>query len=470
MSNEAEPQVSSAPRRLPSPAVEPVKGTAVGSVFVSNYPPFSAWGEDHLGAYERALETPYDAASAPPIGLYLHIPFCRKRCKFCYFRVYTDRNADQIKTYLEALAREIEIYAEKPAFAGRPLDFIYFGGGTPSYIAVKHLETLVARVQAAMPWDRAREITFECEPGTLTESKVAAIRGIGVTRLSLGVEHFDDQVLRDNGRAHETVEIERCLPWIRAANFDQLNVDLIAGMVGESWETWRMTVERTIEIDPDSVTIYQMELPFNTVYSKDILDGGRSPVADWETKRAWNDYAIETFGAAGYEVSSAYTLVKKKRGAVDGGPVDGQVVDGDGQFRYRDALWRGADLLGTGVASFGHLSGVHFQNQADWHGYLDPLSEGRLPFGRAFETSEAERLTRELIFQLKLGRVDARYFEEKFGVNVIDRYDQAFANLETGGMVEIESPEIRLTRQGLLQVDHFLRSFYADTYRDARYT
>jgi len=445
--------------RGPSPAIEPVKGTAVGSVFVSNYPPFSAWDRDHITAFEQALDTPWNEAS-PPLGLYMHIPFCRKRCKFCYFRVYTDRNAEQIQTYLEALAHEIELYGEKAAFAGRPLDFVYFGGGTPSYIAVKHLEALVARIQRVFAWNTVKEITFECEPGTLTEAKVAAIRGIGVTRLSLGVEHFDDRVLRTNGRAHESKEIDRCLPWIRAAGFAQLNIDLIAGMVGECWETWRQTVARTVEVDPDSVTIYQMELPYNTVYSKDILDGGRSPVADWQTKRAMHDYAVETLSAAGYVVSSAYTLVKKR--ALDG--------DGDGNFRYRDALWHGADLLGTGVASFGHLSGVHFQNQADWDGYLAPLARGALSIGRAFRTDKAERLTRELILQLKLGRVDARYFAQKFAVDVLDRYGQTFAALANAGMLEIDAPEVRLTRQGLLQVDHLLPSFYAERYRTSRYT
>ena len=111
------------------------------------------------------------------------------------------------------------------------------------------------------------------------------MREIGVTRLSLGVEHFDDAILRDNGRAHESPEIYRAWPWIQAAGFDNVNIDLIAGMVGETWDKWRDAVRRTIELDPDSVTIYQMELPFNTVYSKDILGGTiETPVADWPTE------------------------------------------------------------------------------------------------------------------------------------------------------------------------------------------
>ena len=151
--------------------------TDVGSVFVSNYPPFSFWGRDALGDVERALASP--PRPDTDFGLYLHIPFCRKRCKFCYFRVYTDKNFDEIGTYLDALGREVELYADRPAIAGRPPKFVYFGGGTPSYISVKHLTALVDRVRAAIPWDGVEEVTFECEPGTLTRAKLEAIKGIG---------------------------------------------------------------------------------------------------------------------------------------------------------------------------------------------------------------------------------------------------------------------------------------------------
>jgi oxygen-independent coproporphyrinogen-3 oxidase len=434
------------------------KATEVGSVFVSNYPPFSFWNAEPLEAYQRILEQP------PPedttLGLYLHIPFCRKRCKFCYFRVYTDKNADQIQVYLDALAQEVETYALTPAFRDRPLDFVYFGGGTPSYIAVKHLKELVERIRAAIPWDRVQEVTFECEPGTLTESKVAAYREIGVTRLSLGVENFNDQILRDNGRAHVTKEIDRCLPWILAQNFDQLNIDLIAGMVGETWESWRDTVSRTIDLDPDSVTIYQMELPFNTVYSKSILEGGESPVADWATKRAWNDHAFERLTAAGYEISSAYTLVKRRPGKEE-----------KSRFAYRDSLWHGADLLGTGIASFGHLGGVHFQNTASWKDYLEQVQAGRLPLSRAFATSVTERLTREFILQMKLGHLDLGYFRRKFSVDPLAAWSGAFERLEARHMLTVEDGEkVHLTRQGLLKVDSLLPEFYDPKYRNARYT
>ncbi len=435
------------------PMAEAARSTEVGSVFVSNYPPFSFWRPESLPELEQTLRQP--PSGDPPLGLYLHLPFCRKRCKFCYFRVYVDKNAAQVKRYLACLAREVELYGDQPAIRDRPPRFVYFGGGTPSYVAVKHLRELICRVRAALPWDQVEEVTFECEPGTLSESKVAAYREIGVTRLSLGVESWNDDLLRDNGRAHLTFEVERCLPWIREQQFDQLNVDLIAGMVGETWESWRTTVERTIDVDPDSVTIYQMELPFNTVYSQGVLAGEHaSPVADWETKRAWNDHAIERLGAAGYEISSAYTMVKS-----------------GGRFAYRDSLWHGADMLGTGIASFGHLQGMHYQNVSGWKPYLDKLEAGELPLGRAFRTSDRERLTRELILQLKLGVIDLSYFRDKFDVDPLATWGPELAELRRRKMINgMDRDQIELSRRGLLQVDSLLPSFYEERYRNARYT
>ena len=121
-----------------------------------------------------------------------------------------------------------------PAIAGRPLDFVYFGGGTPSFLSIRQLEGLVGRLSDVTPWSGAEEITFECEPGTLTDGKLAAIRGFGVTRLSLGVESFDDGLLELNGRAHRSPEIFRAYETARSLDFPQINIDLIAGMLGET--------------------------------------------------------------------------------------------------------------------------------------------------------------------------------------------------------------------------------------------
>jgi oxygen-independent coproporphyrinogen-3 oxidase len=442
----------------PGSHTEPPKGTGVGSYFVANYPPFSFWRPENLPEARETLARPGDPAV--PLGLYLHIPFCRLRCKFCYFRVYTDKNAREIEDYLEALAREVELYRDQPALAGRPLSFIYFGGGTPSYPSTGQLRALVARLKAALPWDRAQEVSFECEPGTLTSKKLQTIREIGATRLSLGIENFDDRILEENGRAHRSAEIYRAFGEAREMGFPQINIDLIAGMVGETEANWRDCVRRAAELAPESITIYQMELPFNTEFSRQILSSKSGPrVAGWEEKRAWVEYGFAELERAGYRVSSGYTLVKEDGPAGAASP-----------FVYRDSLWRGGDMIGTGVASFSYLGGVHYQNVDRFEDYLERLHAGELPLWRALQARPVDRLVREMILQLKLGEIDASYFRAKFRVEILSRFSDPFQGLKEEGLLDWRGDRITLSRQGLLRVDELLHRFFLPEHQGARYT
>jgi oxygen-independent coproporphyrinogen-3 oxidase len=230
-----------------------------------------------------------------------------------------------------------------------------------------------------------------------------------------------------------------------------VNIDLIAGMVGETTENWRDCVRKAVDLSPDSVTVYQMELPFNAVYAKSIAG---IQIADWKTKREWVDHAFRELEAAGYHVSSAYTLVK----------------DPGAGFVYRDALWRGADLAGAGVASFSHVGGVHFQNLDGFDEYIARVEAGVLPLSRALAPSRRQLLIRELILQLKLGHVDPEYFQRKFGADIRAEFAGAFRSLEDDGYLEPGTGEVRLTRGGLLRVDALLPLFFEPGMREARYT
>jgi oxygen-independent coproporphyrinogen-3 oxidase len=432
--------------------------TDVGSYFVATYPPFSVWSPEAVEHDARpALASP--AGQSVPLGVYLHIPFCRKRCHFCYFRVYTDKNAQEVQQYLDVLAREWELYARQKAVAGRPINFVYFGGGTPSFLSTQQLQGLVKRLSATASWQDAEEITFECEPGTLTETKLAAIRNMGVTRLSLGVENFDDRILELNGRAHRSPEIGQSYQYARALGFPQINIDLIAGMLGETDENWRACIQKTLALEADSVTVYQMELPYNTTISKDLLRGTRlfaEPVVNWTTKRRWVAEAFEAFERAGYHVRSAYTAVREPSRT---------------RFIYTDRLWQGADMVGLGVASFGHLNGVHMQNADTWETYSAAVGRGEIPLNRAYRPTHDERMIRELVLQLKLGGVRPSYFRDKYGVDILERFGEQLAGLASEGYLQEANDRIvALTREGLLRVDVLLPRFFLPEHVGIRYT
>ena len=429
--------------------------TEVGNYFISNYPPFSFWNRDNLPSIVQAFDTP--STSVEPMGLYLHIPFCRKRCKFCYFRVYTDVQAKAIQDYVDTLAHEVAMIAERPAVQGREFRFVYFGGGTPSFLSERQLIGLVDKLRESIRWDNADEVTFECEPGTLSLPKLEAIKEIGVTRLSLGIENFDDVVLEENGRAHKSKEVYRAWEWIQGIGFKQINIDLIAGMIGETTENWKTCIKKTIELAPDSVTIYQLELPYNTRYSKSLTVLGQEiDVAPWSLKRQWLNYAYDEFLSNGYEISSAYTLRKKATNQV--------------KFLYRDNLWHGSDLLGAGVASFGHLSGVHYQNIDGLEEYQAAVAENQLPLNRAMHITPEEGLIRQVILQMKLGRLDAGYFRKKFGREIFTDFREPFEDLVTRDLAKIDGDKFELTRDGFLRVDSLLPAFFKPEHQSDRYT
>jgi len=430
------------------------EATAAGNYFVSNYPPYSFWSRERTHEAHAALERP--PAPDTPLGVYLHIPFCRKRCHFCYFKVYTDKDAGEIEGYLDTAIQELALYAKKPFIGGRKPKFIYFGGGTPSYISSRQITYVVNGMKQLLSWDEAEEVTFECEPGTLTEPKLSAIRDLGVTRMSLGIENFDDHILQINGRAHGSREIDRTYQFARSIGFPQINIDLIAGMMGETTENWRDCIKKTIALAPDSITIYQMEIPYNTTIFKEMKIVGQTvaPVADWRTKRAWVDYAFSEFERAGYSIASAYAAVKDPART---------------RFLYRDLLWKGADMIGLGVSSFSHVGGTHFQNEHEFESYTARLRQGELPIFRALTTTEEERMIRELILQMKLGQVRQRYFQDKFGIDVQQRFAAPLGKLRDQGFLTADQDTLRLNRDGLLQVDKLLHEFFLPQHQSARY-
>ena len=432
---------------------ELLEETQAGNYFVSNYPPYSLWSEDRAAEAYTALNSPPTRQS--PLGIYIHIPFCRKRCHFCYFKVYTDKNSSEVEGYLDAAVEELRLYAAKPFIGGRKPTFIYFGGGTPSYISSRQLSSLVNRMKEILPWDEAQEVAFECEPGTITKEKLAVIKDLGVTRLSLGIENFDDNILKTNGRAHASKEIGLAYENARSLGFSQINIDLIAGMVGETSENWKDCVARTIAMAPESVTIYQMEVPYNTTIFKEMKVFGQTTapgVASWKTKRQWVAEAFAELEKAGYTVASAYTAVK----------------DAKTRFLYRDLLWQGADMVGLGVASFSHVQGTHFQNDHDFDSYRNKVMSGQLPIYRALTPTDEERMIREFVLQMKLGHVERAYFQTKFGVDVNARFKAPLEKITAEGLLMVTDAGPQLNRDGLLQVDRLLHEFFKPEHRVAR--
>ena len=423
-----------------------------GNYFVAAYPPFSAWSEEHVPGYLQAVDQP----NVSCLGLYVHLPFCRWKCDYCYYLSYIAQPAGVVDRYLEAIIRELELYACHPGIRDRPVSFIYFGGGTPSTLSSDQLRRLTVGLQRALPWQGIEEVTFECAPRSVRDEFLTTLREVGVTRLSMGVQSFDDALLKLNGRVHLGSDVERAFARLRAVGFDYINLDLMCGMIGETEDQWRESVRRIIALSPESVTIYQTEIPYNTRLYRDLREGSlpEAPVS-WEEKRARLGYGFQELEAAGYTVVSGYTAVKEPT---------------QHRFRYQEHLWSGDDMLGLGVAAFGYLGGFHMQNQVSLETYEGAVEGDQIPVQRALRLTPHDQVVREFVLQLKLGHVAAAPFRERFGVDLQTQFSGPLQSLASEGMLTFDQRGVRLTRTGLLRVDRLLSHFYDSPYRDQRYT
>jgi oxygen-independent coproporphyrinogen III oxidase len=428
--------------------------TKAGNYFVSNYPPYSQWSPDQVPAFKAALgEAGRDER---PLGLYVHLPFCRQRCMYCYFRVHIRRPEEEVESYIDAVLREAALYRQLPAVAGRPVSNVYFGGGTPTHLSTAQLERLIGGLGGHFDWSSADEVTCECQPGTIDPDKLATLRRMGVTRSSIGVQTFTDAVLRGVGRAAGEADCVEAYQMARDAGFEQVNIDLMSGLPGETEETWKRTIDRTLALKPDCVTIYQFELTHNSAIYKSMQSGRAVVLADWPTKRRWVSEAFDRMEEAGYTIYGAYWAVRDPE---------------RNRFAYvTEHYWRGDDLLGLGETAFGFLAGHHYQNADTFDDYIGACANGRLPVRRAYQVSGEEMMRRQLILQLKTGRVDLDSLRERFGVDVAGLFAPVLEELANARMLRHDAREVVLTREGLMCVDWLLPRFYLPHHQGVRYT
>lgn len=443
------PPMSSTIAQTP-PNVEPL----AGNYFVAVYPPFSAWRpQTHQAAAEFLQGLPPNANV--PWGLYVHIPFCERRCDYCYYLSFAGTPRKEVARYTARLAAEASLYASLPRFAGRSPRFVYFGGGTPSLLPPSDLANLVSGLRSRLAWDQAEEITFECSPKSISQEKLEILQAAGVNRLSLGVQQLDDEVLRLSGRIHLVADVERAWKQIRACDFAEVNIDLIAGLPGQTDVSFMVGLERAVALEPDCVTIYQLEVPGNTPLFRALGDEQvAQTLADWETKRQRVIAAFAWLQQQGYCVRNAYCAARPHRHA---------------RFAYTEEQYRGADLVGIGLSSLSYVAGMHFQNTTSALDYAEAIEQGQLPIVRGYRLNAQEQMVREFVLQLKLGSVSREYFRAKFHLDPAERFAVPLQDLAASGWLVCDETCIRLTPGGLARVDRLLPAFYLTQHQTCSY-
>jgi oxygen-independent coproporphyrinogen-3 oxidase len=375
-------------------------------------------------------------APSTPGGLYAHIPFCRRKCAYCDFYSITDLG---LKTaFLDALAREIAVADPLPLV----FDTIHIGGGTPSVLEPAEVGGILDALAAKFPLVEPVEITIEANPGTLNAAKLAGYRRVGVNRLNIGVQSFRSHPLEFLGRIHTASEAGQTIEWARAAGFDNLGIDLIYGLPGQSRRDWRQDLSRAVAFAPEHIACYMLSVEPGTPLA-DRLEAGRfKPAADSRAAELFllTSEFLEERNFLHYEISNF-----ARRGAAGGAAR---------VSRHNSKYWSYAPYLGFGPAAHSFVPPLRFWNLRDVGGYVARAGEGLKPLEGDEVLDARQQMTEFIMLALRTSAgVDLGEFQRRFELDFLRAFGTVAEALAGQGLITMDGRRLAPTRRGMLYHD-----------------
>jgi oxygen-independent coproporphyrinogen III oxidase len=379
--------------------------------------------------------------------LYLHIPFCHRRCSYCDFNTYANME-DRIEAYVAALIDELAMVnrEERPAVPQSPAaqalrPSIFFGGGTPSMLEPAQLERILAAAAAIVPLAQA-EITLEANPGTvLGRSYLHDIRSIGINRISMGVQSLHDPTLRMLGRIHTAAEAYASYNDARAAGFAQINLDFIFGLPGQRLADWQATLDEMLQWQVDHLSLYSLILePETPLYAQ--VTAGRLQVPDDDLSGAMYETAIERFAAAGYRHYEISNWVQPQ-------PGDGPDQPPAGGSQHNLAYWLNSDYLAAGAGAHGHHYPRRYANLRPIDEYISTVRSGRRPLAEVTDLTQRDLAAETMFMGLRLDcGVSREHFQARVGLALDTTYGEVLHRLIDRGLLADDGRRLRLTARG----------------------
>jgi oxygen-independent coproporphyrinogen-3 oxidase len=331
---------------------------------------------------------------------------------------------------------------------------IYFGGGTPTTLTPEQMQALAAKLRENFNISPDVEWTVEGEPATLDPDRARTLREIGVTRLSIGVQSFDNSLLDKNGRSHGVEHAYRAVEMARENKFPVINIDLMSGMIDETPETWDKSLDTLIGLKPEHVSIYRMEVYKNTLlYAAGFTGPGVGGIPTDEQELVQWHHAVERLEAAGYTQVAGHAFILKP----------------EHNHWQRVDNWSVGELLGMGVSSFSYMNGTVFQNSSKWDEYVGNASAGKSAVKRSVRLSSRGIMAREVVLGLKLFRIDREAFKRRHGFDLLELYGPRFEQLENERLIVVTDEAVELTRRGRDYVDMICALFYLPEHNDKRF-
>lgn len=371
---------------------------------------------------------------AKPSSAYVHIPFCTQICYYCDFSKFFIKN-QPVDAYLEHLIQETRSYE-----IGK-LRTLYIGGGTPTALSAQQLAYLLTELPKVMDLSEVEEFTIEANPGDLDPDKIAVLKESQVNRVSLGVQTFDNKMLKKIGRSHQEQDIYDNIRHLKQAGFDNISIDLIYALPGQTMDQVKENVAKAIDLDIPHMSLYSLILENHTVFMN-RMRRGKLPLPKEELEAEMFEYIIEELEKAGFEHYEISNFSKPGF-----------------ESRHNLVYWDNAEYYGLGAGASGYVDGIRYKNHGPIRHYLEAVEAGKARITEEHLTLE-EKMEEELFLGLrkKTGVSKAR-FEEKFGISFDQRYGQVVASLTEQGLLVPDDKQVRMTKRGLFLGDTVAEKF-----------
>ena len=376
-------------------------------------------------------------------GAYIHIPFCHQICHYCDFNKVFFKN-QPVDEYIETLGMEMAMFEEKYRDQLH-IETIFLGGGTPTALSAEQLQRLFELIKQHIPQQHLEEFTSEANPDELTYEKLVVMKNNGIDRLSLGVQSFDEDILKRLGRTHSNEHVYNTIQMAKDIGFTNISIDLMYGLPGQTMEQWKHTLEKALELNLPHYSAYSLIVEPKTVFynlmtkGKLILPGEDLEADMYEVLMT----AMETKGIHQYEISNfAHT----------------------GHYsKHNNLYWDNVSYAGFGAGAHGYAKGDRYANIGPIKKYMDAVTSGEFPINSTHEVTAKESMEEEMFLGLrKVDGVSKTHFEEKFGVSIEDVYGQVLSKYMENGSIYNTKEAVALTKRGRFIGNEIFQSFLID--------
>ena len=372
-------------------------------------------------------------------GIYLHIPFCVKKCPYCDF--YSITNLSLQKAFLKALMREMRMLCNISFL----FDTIYIGGGTPSVLTAEDIGKIIETIRQLFKISADVEITMEANPGAVDQERFAGYNRAGVNRISIGAQSFQNTNLEFLGRIHSEKDIYLAVKWARKAGFDKMGLDLIYGIPGQTRKSWLLDLQKAVDLKPEHLSCYMLTYEPGTPMYKDRQEARFCPLSD----NLVSDMFVSTteFLSANnyvqYEISN-FALVKS----------DKRADKRDNMSRHNRKYWLSAPYVGLGPSAHSFVEPVRYWNTRSVIKYIKDVNGGRLPIGGKEVLSREQQMIEAISLGLRMtDGIKTDVFDKKFDVSFNKIFAKTLASLEEDALIKLAENRCSLTRKGMLFAD-----------------